>query len=122
MADVTSSASPTVTSTAARRLIYRITPRDNVATALVEIAPGATLDVDDDAGTGTGTGGATRQVVARAAIPFGHKIAVAAIAAGEPVVKYGEVIGLATAQIAPGDHVHTHNVESQRGRGDLARR
>ena len=120
MADVT----PTVSPTAARRLIYRITPRDNVATALVEIAPGAALDVDDkeDGNAAAGPGGATRQVVARAAIPFGHKIAVAAIAAGEPVVKYGEVIGLATAQIAPGDHVHTHNVESQRGRGDLARR
>jgi altronate dehydratase small subunit len=37
------------------------------------------------------------------------------------VRKYGEDIGLATVKINPGDHVHTHNIESQRGRGDLHR-
>ncbi len=43
------------------------------------------------------------------------------VAVGEEVRKYGEVIGLANAPISPGDHVHVHNVESQRGRGDLHR-
>lgn len=44
-----------------------------------------------------------------AGIPFGHKVAVAAIAQGEPVCKYGVVIGCATRPIRPGEHVHVHN-------------
>lgn len=43
-------------------------------------------------------------------VPSGHKIALAAIAAGQPVVKYGAVIGQATQDIAPGYHVHLHNL------------
>jgi len=38
---------------------------------------------------------------------------------GEPVIKYGSPIGLATVEIAEGQHVHVHNVASTRGRGDL---
>ena len=49
----------------------------------------------------------------------GHKIALTAIATGEPVIKYGSPIGTASHDIAPGTHVHTHNVASSRGRGDL---
>ena len=45
-------------------------------------------------------------------IPAGHKIALTDIAAGEKVIKYGEVIGRATADIRAGDHVHTHNVRT----------
>ena len=55
----------------------------------------------------------------REAIPPGHKVALRTIAAGEPVIKYGSPIGTATADIAAGAHVHTHNVASGRGRGDL---
>ena len=55
------------------------------------------------------------------AIPRGHKFALRAIRAGEPVVKYGSPIGTASSAIAAGAHVHTHNVASARGRGDLAR-
>jgi hypothetical protein len=43
------------------------------------------------------------------------------IRAGEVVVKYGSAIGTASADISAGAHVHTHNVASTRGRGDLAR-
>ena len=53
-------------------------------------------------------------------IPYGHKCAVSAIAAGEPILKYGETVGRATQAIAAGDHVHIHNVDSLRARGDLA--
>ncbi|MGH2353978.1 MAG: UxaA family hydrolase [Chloroflexota bacterium] len=95
-----------------RRLLHVLHPKDNVATALVELAPGTVAEAERDGGTAS--------VEARAAIPFGHKIALEPIGKGQPVVKYGEMIGLATADIAPGDHVHIHNVESQRGRGDLA--
>ena len=40
----------------------------------------------------------------------GHKMAVAPIAAGAPVLKFGQIIGFATEDIAPGDWVHAHNV------------
>ena len=43
-------------------------------------------------------------------IPAGHKIARCSIAAGQPVLKYGQVIGIASQDIAAGAHVHTHNV------------
>ena len=45
-------------------------------------------------------------------IPAGHKFALRAIAEGEYVVKYGEIIGKATQTIAEGEWVHTHNVKS----------
>ncbi len=43
-------------------------------------------------------------------IPGGHKVATTRIALGEAIRKYGQVIGYASQEIAPGDHVHTHNV------------
>ena len=42
-------------------------------------------------------------------VPFGHKVALRSIAAGEAVVKYGVVIGVATEPIPEGAHVHVHN-------------
>jgi len=48
------------------------------------------------------------------AVPLGHKVALHDIARGEPVVKYGVVIGLATADIRSGQHVHVHNLKGQR--------
>lgn len=60
------------------------------------------------------------QVTARADIAYGHKIALLDIPAGATVLKYGLSIGSATCDIRAGDHVHTHNVESNRGRGDRA--
>jgi altronate hydrolase len=84
-----------------------ISPADNVATALDALEPGCVLA---DAGG----------VTVRDAIPRGHKIALRPIPAGSAVVKYGSSIGTATADIPPGAHVHTHNLASGRGRGDLA--
>ena len=85
-----------------------ISAEDNVATALDTIERGQTVH----------TGSAT--VTAAEAIPRGHKIALRAISIGARVVKYGSPIGTASAEIAAGAHVHTHNVASARGRGDLA--
>ncbi|WP_226779965.1 UxaA family hydrolase [Oceaniglobus trochenteri] len=48
-------------------------------------------------------------------VALGHKIALVPIAKGEAVVKYGAVIGHATADIAPGDHVHLHNLRGKIG-------
>ncbi len=83
-----------------------ITPRDNVATALEAIAEGEVLDANG------------RPVIVREAIASGHKVALAPIGAGDAVIKYGNPIGTATADIAAGAHVHVHNVASTRGRGD----
>jgi len=49
-------------------------------------------------------------------IPFGHKIALKNIEAGENIVKYGYIIGYATQHINQGDWVHNHNIRSDRGR------
>jgi altronate dehydratase len=89
------------------KAIQVISERDNVATALEPL----------DAGSQVVEGAV--QVAVGEAIPRGHKVAIRFIRSGEPVVKYGSPIGIATADIAPGTHVHTHNVSSTRGRGDL---
>lgn len=47
--------------------------------------------------------------------PMGHKIALVAHADGAPVIKFGAVIGHATQDIAPGDHVHLHNLRGGLG-------
>ncbi|MBN1285410.1 MAG: altronate dehydratase [Anaerolineae bacterium] len=52
-----------------------------------------------------------------AGIPRGHKAAVRAIAPGQPVRRYGQIIGFACTAIMPGDHVHTHNIDV----GELAK-
>ncbi|MDR7455397.1 MAG: UxaA family hydrolase, partial [Armatimonadota bacterium] len=56
-------------------------------------------------------------VTATEAIPLGHKVALRSLAAGEDVVEYGERIGRATRVIAPGAHVHVHNIRSARWPG-----
>ena len=90
--------------------VLKIDPKDNVATCLAEFAEGAEVGIADVSGS--------LQVRLRAAIPFGHKFALSDIAVGAPVLKYGVVVGRATQAIAAGDHVHLHNIESNRGRGD----
>ena len=85
-----------------------ISGADNVATALEPLDPGRIVDL----------GGTT--VTIAEAIPRGHKVALRAIPAGERVIKYGSPIGSASSDIAAGTHVHTHNVASARGRGDLS--
>ena len=84
-----------------------ISAGDNVATALEALDAGRVLARD---------GG---ELTVRDAIPRGHKVALARIPVGSAVIKYGSSIGIATADIQPGAHVHTHNVSSARGRGDL---
>jgi len=77
-------------------------PRDNVATALADLAAGQAIALE------------AATVTLAADVPRGHKFALRAIAEGEAVLKYGQPIGRATAAIAPGEHVHVHNVASQR--------
>ena len=48
------------------------------------------------------------------AVPLGHKLALADIAAGQEIIEYGQPVGIATKDIRQGDHVHVHNVRSAR--------
>ncbi|HTJ26073.1 MAG TPA: UxaA family hydrolase [Candidatus Limnocylindria bacterium] len=86
----------------------RLKDDDDVAVALRALAPGETVRFADGV------------IVAHTAIPGGHKLALRAIPPGGLIRKYGQVIGRAIAPIAAGEHVHVHNVEGTRGRGDLA--
>lgn len=81
--------------------VRRLHPDDDVAVALADLPAGATVSVEG-----------APPLVARVDIPFGHKMALRAIAPGELVHKYGAVIGQATAPIHPGDHIHIHNLVS----------
>lgn len=47
-------------------------------------------------------------------VPLGHKVALRDMSSGDPVVEYGETIGVATADIKAGQHVHVHNLKGQR--------
>jgi altronate hydrolase len=79
---------------------------DHVAIAKRPLVPGTRV---------RRAGGA--MLVARQLIPSGHKVAIAGVAAGGPVHRYGQVIGFATRPIRAGDHVHEHNLSV----GDLER-
>ncbi|MEA2688195.1 MAG: altronate dehydratase small subunit [Candidatus Eremiobacteraeota bacterium] len=92
----------------------RLKDDDDVAVALRPLAPGLVVRF---AG-GTQAGGLAVPIASE--IPTGHKFATRPIAQGALIRKYGQVIGKASAAIAPGEHVHVHNVEGTRGRGDLA--
>lgn len=84
-------------------------PSDNVATLIDDAAK------DTEASLNGQTSGTVRLV---ADIPYGHKCAVTALKRGDDILKYGQVIGRSTADIPVGDHVHVHNVEALRARGD----
>ena len=72
----------------------RLNAEDNVVVARVDLAAGAAIE---------------EGVAATASVPSGHKVAVKAIAEGEVIRKYDQIIGFAASDIAAGDHVHIHN-------------
>ncbi len=76
----------------------QLNPTDNVAIARVPLPADQTLHV----------GGL--EVRVPAAVPMGHKVALTPIAKGEHVRRYGQNIGVATQDIAAGEHVHTQNL------------
>jgi altronate hydrolase len=77
--------------------LLKLNSDDNVALALSEIAEGEAIGPDNP--------------VSGDKIPAGHKIAVRKIDAGQPIIKYGQIIGIASHSIDCGSYVHTHNVE-----------
>jgi altronate hydrolase len=80
-------------------LAIRVHPRDNVAVVAADVQAGGAVRLDD------GTEVRSVEVIAR-----GSKVALVPVPCGEPVIRYGEEIGRATEDIAPGQHVHTHNL------------
>jgi altronate hydrolase len=82
--------------TLARPNTVRLHGADNVVVATRDLEVGASL--------GEGN------LFARAPVPRGHKAAIAPIGQGEPVRKFGQIIGFASQAIDPGAHVHTHNL------------
>jgi altronate hydrolase len=80
-----------------------IHPRDNVAVALKTLAPGEKAK-----------GRSIEELKVLNEIPASHKIAIRDIAAGDEIIKYGEIVAVTTQQIKKGEWVHTHNLESKR--------
>ena len=91
---------PTQTGSVPRpALALRLGPTDSVAVLTTDVASGAQVRVDRE------------MIRAIQDIARGHKIALRPIAAGDPVLKYGQIIGFATATVSTGEHVHLHNME-----------
>jgi hypothetical protein len=82
--------------------ILKVDAKDNVGVATAKL----------ELGTIYGIIGTDDMVTAKAAIAFGHKIALVSFASGEAIVKYGEVIGHARGAIGQGEHIHTHNLDN----------
>jgi LDH2 family malate/lactate/ureidoglycolate dehydrogenase len=82
-------------------------PNDDVAAVLDTVTQGGTINV-----THAASGKAMMDVAARQEIPFGHKVAVRDLAPDKAIRRYGWPIGIATAEIKPGEHVHSHNMRS----------
>ena len=84
------------------RALMVMDSKDNVAVCLRPMQPGEEVQLARD-----------EKVVAikmLEAVPVGHKVALSAVSAGQPIVKYGEVIGRATRNILAGQHVHDRNI------------
>ena len=95
-------------------LALKVNDRDNVATLFADnVCAGTEVEVRDKKGN-------AQRVVVNEEIPYGHKLALEDIEASRPVIKYGEELGIARTAIRKGDYVHIHNLDSMRGRGDLA--
>lgn len=95
------------------KLALKVNDLDNVATIFANgLTAGTEVEMRDKAGL-------SERMTILADIPYGHKIAIRDIGKGEAIVKYGETLGAATADIRKGGHVHVHNMDSMRGRGDL---
>jgi altronate dehydratase small subunit len=84
-----------------------INPKDNVAIAIAHLKKGEKVVARGE--------GVELEVELLDDIPFGHKFAIVSMAPGTKVLKYGEVIGETTAEVVPGQHVHTHNIRGLRG-------
>ena len=83
--------------------VIRLNPLDNVLIARQALPQGLHLDAE--------------AITVRQPIPSGHKLATERVEQGQPLRRYGQIIGFASQAINAGDHVHVHNVQM----GDFAR-
>lgn len=81
--------------------LIALNDKDNVLVAMGAVGPG---EIALEKGAA---------ITLTTAVTLGHKVAARPIARGELVVKYGMPIGVATADIGAGDHVHVHNIASR---------
>ena len=92
----------------AGQVVVHLRPQDNIAVAAQNLQPGTELNV------------AGSRVTVAKRVGLGHKVAVRPIKKGEAVTKYGQIIGFAKEDIAPGEHVHVHNVSADNFERDYA--
>lgn len=81
----------------------KINDLDNVCVALNDLPKDSKVELGDET------------IITNEEIPAGHKVALTDIKAGDPVIKYGNRIGLAKADIKKGDWIHTHNIKTALG-------
>ena len=83
-------------------------PQDDVATALRELKAGENISIQGPEG----------RIDLQLCEPIAlcHKLSLRALSLGQPVRKYGEIIGVASQATAAGAHVHTHNLKSTRAK------
>jgi altronate hydrolase len=83
----------------------RLHPADDVLIARAQLVGGTQIE----------------NIIIKGLIPPGHKVATRVLTAGDPVRRYNQIIGFASRAIAPGEHVHTHNLDMGPDKGDFAR-
>ena len=88
--------------------VVLLTPRDNIAIACRTLRAGTSIQP------------AEREVTLSQPVRLGHKVAVTDIRKGDPVIKYGQIIGFARCDIPTGAHVHVHNCEAKDFERDYA--
>lgn len=83
----------------------RLHPKDDVLIARAQLVSGTSVE----------------GIPVKGLIPPGHKIATHAMATGDPVRRYNQIIGFASKPIAAGEHIHTHNLDMGPNKGDFER-
>jgi altronate hydrolase len=86
-----------------RDVAIHLHPDDDVAITKTHLAPGTIIRLHAPNNDGN-------KITVSRLIPSGHKVALRSIGTGEPIRRYGQVIGFATQPIVPGEHVHSHNL------------
>jgi altronate hydrolase len=90
------------------QVAVHLRPEDNIAVAARNLQPGVEIQVN----------GSILRLADR--VGLGHKLALKRIGKGQPITKYGQIIGFASKDIAPGEHVHVHNVSAAAFERDYA--
>ena len=90
-----------------------IDKQDHVATCISAIKRGETVELMLN-------GRKSKKIKATQNIPYAHKICIKPMKKGDQCLKYGLSIGSASKEVKVGDYIHVHNIDSNRGRGDLA--